>query len=402
MSKYRIVESVGHKTEHVHTYEDLEIHHPSANATGLKTGKLEDFEKSKRGVPKPHAVVDGEWEEVRNQPDGSVLVKKDFILLQDAPGTVKIPAPVEGHVHYLKDATRAVRIYDRPFGEPGAKLLGQVLHMDPDSFELKEGQHVRYGQPLGVMSDSGSPGSVHAHVEVEAAQFRRYIGDIDKGVIAPGTYPGKQRSDEPQHTTTPPERTEHTERPRAASGVIAQGARGSEVWGVQLTLSKLGYTGRDGRRLTADGDFGPDTDHAVRAFQRMHGLQPVDGRVGAESRDALVEAARHPLVSEATHPSHGLFSAIARQLPQGTDPRVTANIALQAMENGITSPNALARTAVLGNDAYVLGTTPGYRTRVDMHAPTPALQDMSDHMAQQSQQAQAHLQDQARPPPLPR
>lgn len=170
------------------------------------------------------------------------------------------------------------------------------------------------------------------------------------------------------------------------SATLKLGARGAEVWGLQTALAKLGYTGIDGQPLKADRDFGSNTDHAVRAFQKAHGLEPVDGKVGDDARAALARAAQRPLVSETTHPNHGLYTAIGAQLPSGSDPKVIANVTLQAMENGITSEQKLARMAVSATDAYLIGGIPGDRAKVDLTAPTPDLQAMSDHMREQTQQ----------------
>jgi predicted chitinase len=171
-----------------------------------------------------------------------------------------------------------------------------------------------------------------------------------------------------------------------APAVLKLHAQGAEVWGLQNTLHGLGYTGADGQPLKADRDFGHNTDHAVRAFQRAHGLEPVDGKVGSDTRTALAQAAQHPLVSETTHPNHGLYAAIGAQLPAGTRPEVIANVTLQAMENGITSEQKLTRMAVSGSDAYLMGTIPGDRAKVDLTAPMPDLQAISDHMREQTQQ----------------
>ena len=164
--------------------------------------------------------------------------------------------------------------------------------------------------------------------------------------------------------------------------------RGPEVVALQEALNCLGYTGRHGRPLeTRSGVFGAHTHHAVAQFQRRHGLADVDGIVGDDTRAALQVAAARPLLSEATHPAHRLYAGIARQLPAGTRPEVAANVALQAMENGITSAQRLARVDVRGDDVFVVGTTPGERAKVDLRAPTPTLQQMSDHVREQVQEA---------------
>jgi len=289
MARFKIVESVEHnRLNRIHEYEDLGIHHPTANARGMRTGRSEDFQRGR-----PHQNVDGEFEEIRNTNDGRTLVKKDFILSHDGEGPVLIPSPVDGYVHFKRDAWATVGIYDKPFGQAGAKLLAQVLHMEPTSFNLKEGAKVAYGQPLGQMGDTGSPGIVHAHVEAEADQFRRYIHDIDGGVIRPGV------AAEHGHSTSRP----------ATRGfkVLQQGASGAAVQVLQQSLQRLGYTGRDGHLLKADGDFGPNTEFAVRAFQRSHHLQ-VDGRAGDRQTLPAIDAASKQLLADPSHPRHALYA----------------------------------------------------------------------------------------------
>lgn len=170
-----------------------------------------------------------------------------------------------------------------------------------------------------------------------------------------------------------------------ADGVLKQRDRGSEIVALQGTLNRLGYAGREGRPLeTRSGIFGAETEHAVEDFQRRHGLK-VDGVVGEDTRNALATATTRPLLSEATHPDHRLYAEIARRLPEGTRPEAIANIALQAKENGIDTPERIARLDTVGRDAFLVGTTPGFRVRVDLDAPTPSMQAMSDHMRQQPQ-----------------
>lgn len=374
--RYKVSESVGPGRQDVHSYEDLEKHHPTWKESGKRH----------------YAQIDGAREEFVYGPGGERMVSKDFILQANGTALVDVPSPAQGYVRRsaAMDRWGTVEIYDGPGQD--AHLVARIRHMQP--IHVNDGDRIGYGEPLGQQGSKAPPGvksGLHTHIDFNEAhldQFKRYFSDIDKGVITTNTAPGKDASQVRGQTNTPG----GAGHAHAAADVLKQGAHGSEVWGLQLTLSQLGYTARDGRPLATDRDFGPDTEHAVRAFQRMHGLQPVDGQVGTDTRAALLEAARRPLVSEVTHPQHGLYSAIALQLPRDTDPRVAANITLQALENGITSADKLGRMAVSGTDVHVAGTTPGFRLQVDLQAPTPSLQRMSDYMAQtqQTQQTQEH------------
>lgn len=62
--------------------------------------------------------------------------------------------------------------------------------------------------------------------------------------------------------------------------VLKKGATGKTVERLQRALSAAGHA------TAADGDFGPATDRAVRAFQAAHGLQ-ADGVVGPATWHAL-------------------------------------------------------------------------------------------------------------------
>lgn len=257
MSRYTITESVGSRVLPVHSYEDLHKHHPSAG----------------RQPNREYGTIHGEFEEIRHA-DGRTFVKKDFILSQDARGPVEIPAPVSGYAHFLHDDYNTVQIYDKPYGAPGAKREGQVLHMVRGSSPFAEGAHVSYGQPLGEMGQTGSPGSIHAHVELEVGQFQRYIRDINDGTIRPGVIPRGGSTEQ----SVPVDRD-----------VLVSGSRGAAVVELQKQLSTLGYTDARGRPLQPDGAFGPATQHAVEAFQRDHRLT-VDGKAGPQT-DAAIEQA---------------------------------------------------------------------------------------------------------------
>lgn len=72
----------------------------------------------------------------------------------------------------------------------------------------------------------------------------------------------------------------------ANGGRLAQGSSGAQVKELQQLLQSLGYY-----RANVGGNFGPQTDAAVRAFQRDRGLT-VDGWAGPQTMAALRQAAQ--------------------------------------------------------------------------------------------------------------
>jgi len=80
---------------------------------------------------------------------------------------------------------------------------------------------------------------------------------------------------------------------------------------VQASLRQLGYLDSKGAPLSIDNHLGPNTLHAIKSFQRAHHLH-IDGIVGKHTLAALEDAQRWPLLSEATHPQHRLYSQIER------------------------------------------------------------------------------------------
>lgn len=65
-----------------------------------------------------------------------------------------------------------------------------------------------------------------------------------------------------------------------------RGVHSADVAELQTKLTKLGYTGSDGRPLTADGHMGPSTRHAVKAFQYDIHLKE-DGLAGRNTLKAI-------------------------------------------------------------------------------------------------------------------
>lgn len=67
--------------------------------------------------------------------------------------------------------------------------------------------------------------------------------------------------------------------------------RKGQVLTLQRLLNELkegkGYPGKDGKKLTLDGDFGTNTDYAIRSYQKARNLT-VDGICGKESWSSLL------------------------------------------------------------------------------------------------------------------
>ncbi|MDR1075488.1 MAG: peptidoglycan-binding protein [Xanthomonadaceae bacterium] len=113
-----------------------------------------------------------------------------------------------------------------------------------------------------------------------------------------------------------------------ANGVLQKGERGQAISELQKTLNQLGYRDAQGRALTTEGIFGQNTHDAVKAFQQANGLGQ-DGIAGPLTLKALEQARRQqqtqaqpqppskePLLSDRSHPSHGLYQQAYDALQQ--------------------------------------------------------------------------------------
>ena len=306
MGKIRIVESVGGSTEHVHSYDDIEIHHPSKK--GKEAGRH-------------YQVIDGHNEEilssggkVAHSRDGHVFVSKDFVLLDEKgrSSPVHVPAPADGFVKIDKNSG-LVKIYDKL---PDGEMIAQVRHMDLRQFPLKDGDPIQYGQPMGLQAGMGggklNKYPTHTHIDFNANhldKFKQYVHDIDTGVISTDRYPGKGQATPvtaPVQHDKPADVAKPAPARASADGVLRSGEQGGEIRALQESLNKLGYHDGKGRALTPDADFGASTKEAVQAFQRAHGLKD-DGVAGPKTLDALKKSEQTPLLSNPSHPDHAMF-----------------------------------------------------------------------------------------------
>jgi peptidoglycan hydrolase-like protein with peptidoglycan-binding domain len=254
-------------------YDWLAIHHPQTNAAAVRDGNA-------AAVDRPAAFIDDELEAVRTRGDrnGIPLVMKDLIL--ETPGgsnAVMVPSPVAGYAEFRNDGTNAISLWSKPIGSPDNELVGQVLHGARNSSPFQPGDFVPYGAPLVRQSDVGSPGAVHAHIEVEPAQFKQYLGDILSERINTRQRPGENGQPVPA-APAPAD--------PMADGVLKHGERGEAVRALQEALNTAGIRDANGQPLPTTGYYGDMTQAAVRRYQEQNGLEP-DGKAGNDTLTAL-------------------------------------------------------------------------------------------------------------------
>ncbi|MCC8445008.1 peptidoglycan-binding domain-containing protein [Xanthomonas translucens] len=274
-------------------------------------------------------------------------------------------------------------------------------------------------------------GANHASISAaETAQALNVMRDLYTKAIQSGSSPDdawRQINSQPAQQLSAPSHSQRAE--PMADGKLEPGERGDAVKHMQGQLAQLGLTGRDGKPLHPDGDFGPNTRYAVEQFQREHGLG-VDGVVGRNTRAALDQAvAQHaptqqtatpqsaavaaaPLLSDPSHPQHALYSGSVRQLEKLGERGGFAN--RQALEQTAGQMAFEAKVSGLDRIDYVLPNKDGRgliaiqgelndpamcRVYVDREqAQVQPLQESTRQMAEEVQRQSQAQQGEARAP----
>ena len=94
-------------------------------------------------------------------------------------------------------------------------------------------------------------------------------------------------------------------------GVLRAGMTGESVTALQTSLRNLGYKDAAGNDLRTDGQFGANTDYALKTFQREHGLH-TDGIAGPHTMQTIGKAEATPL-SPAERPAYMTLTDPAHQ-----------------------------------------------------------------------------------------
>ncbi len=360
--------TIEHGTSGEDAYRELKIHHPNTNAEAVRTG---DASKADR----PSTFIEGELETVRTRGDrnGIPLVHKDLILANSrGDRDLMIPNPVAGYVQVNQDKWNSISIYSHPAGHPERELIGQVLHGKRGTTTYRSGDFVEYGAPLIRQSDAGTPGAVHAHIELEPEQFRRYMGDIlnDRITLA-GPTCGQDVSSR-----------NATGRAAMDDGMLTHGERGAAVGALQEKLAALGHHGRNGQPLVVDRYFGANTEYAVREFQRHHGLKE-DGKAAPRTLEKLEAAASRANtpkskasdMRDAGHPDNARFTQAMeklqlleqQRLQGGMDPlypdgvlaeRVAAQLVVASRSSGLQRVDTVV-ARLDGTGVFAVQGTPG-------------------------------------------
>ena len=292
-----------------------------------------------------------------------------------------IHAPIAGTVTSVGGRYGTVMIQDAQGNSH------QILHMQDT--QVKVGQHVEPGDPIGTMGGRGPQGAnqyaQHVHYQMK---------DPAGKLINPETYWNKgiqQEAGKHGHGH---------DHDHAPAGTLRKGDRSDEVTKLQEELNRLGVRDANGNRLSEDGKFGDNTREAVQAFQKQQGLKD-DGIVGRETfgklaatqaQGAETRTATGPQLGEKGHADTPLHNAIRGQLPAAISNEAAANVTLQAKQAGIDSPEKLQSVTVQDGKAFVMGTTPGYRAAVDL-SEAPSLEHTNAQLQSNNASQQQQVQD---------
>lgn len=135
------------------------------------------------------------------------------------------------------------------------------MHMKRGSVTVKVGDKVKRGQRLGYMGNTGNSTGAHLHFGLKVGG--KYVNPL----------PYLQGGETVNVTLQ----------------AIQPGSKGEQVKTLQRLLNALGYKGADGRVLAVDGSMGPNSTHAMKAFQKAKKLHP-DGVVKTKTWGAILGA----------------------------------------------------------------------------------------------------------------
>jgi len=209
--------------------------------------------------------------------------------------------------------TKRPAIYNYIAGAAGASLYGAQKAASQEWASIDDPDTP--GKPFGEYGKHGNRSSIRAAQVAAALDAMRaaYEANIRRGRSADEAWrdvTGQASLTRQDSATLGPAKG------LGAKHVVSSKAHDS-IRAIQSDLLALGYHDGNGHPITIDNHLGPNTLHAIKSFQRAHHLH-VDGIAGKQTLAALEDAQRWPLLSEATHPQHRLYSQVEqgiRKLP---------------------------------------------------------------------------------------
>jgi murein DD-endopeptidase MepM/ murein hydrolase activator NlpD len=151
----------------------------------------------------------------------------------------------------------------------GNFYVHRYAHMVENSLKVKKGQKVEAGTILGIMGNTGASAGRHLHFEINKGRIWRWTSD-GSGFVNPLEFVKntidayKIQESIPQATPedAPLVPAPPVEKPKVKTQVVLKlGSKGPAVRRLQRRL-----------KLNLDGQFGPITETAVKAFQKKNGL----------------------------------------------------------------------------------------------------------------------------------
>jgi murein DD-endopeptidase MepM/ murein hydrolase activator NlpD len=157
----------------------------------------------------------------------------------------------------------------------GTFYVHRYAHMVENSLKVKKGQKVEAGTILGIMGNTGASAGRHLHFEINKGRIWRWTSD-GSGFVNPLEFvkntieayklqesiPEATPEDAPVAAAPIHETPKAPIPPKSAfPGNLEIGSRGKNVRDLQKKL-----------KLKVDGEFGPLTEKAVKAFQKKSGI----------------------------------------------------------------------------------------------------------------------------------
>ncbi len=173
-------------------------------------------------------------------------------------GPITKKAAIRAHQRYLND-TYGVGIAEDGSWGPATYYATRPLREGDDSDDV----YIWQGMLCCAGADPGTPDGVFGtHTREATEDFQTGAGLHPTGIADRYTWARSFGAGRPTHA------------------LLRRGSRGAEVRYLQELLTNRGYP------VATDGEFGPATEQAVRAFQTAKGLE-ADGEVGTVTWQAL-------------------------------------------------------------------------------------------------------------------